>query len=465
MNLRLMTYVGLLLLAVATLTEAATPQRVLLLQSFGRGVEPYTVFSSALVTELSEISPEPIEFHELSLETALFGGAESEAAFVDYLVSFDSQRPTDLVVTAGGPAATFVQRNRERLFPRTPLLIAGVDERHLSRVSLAASDALAPVRIDLRAPLDSIVRLRPETTRVMVILGTSPLEKFWAEVMHREFEPLEDRLEIEYVHDLPMSEILKRAAALPEGTAIFYGLFVIDSHDVLFEHDRALTELHAVARAPIFGLFEHQLGRGIVGGRLLSVEDAGRKAADAAVRILGGERPSSIRTPAVGPGAPVFDERELARWNIDRELLPPGSEIRFREANVWERYRWRILGVTSLCVLEALLILLLIVNRSRRRRAEDRLRESRERYALAVEGSNEGLWDWKISSDEVFLSPRGRDILGYDERATVAEVWSWDGRVHPGDREHLRAARWCPASRRPSRAARRGTTWNSGWAA
>jgi hypothetical protein len=62
------------------------------------------------------------------------------------------------------------------------------------------------------------------------------------------------------------------------------------------------------------------------------------RAAAVAIRILSGERPRDIKTPPSNFAAPKYDWRELQRWKINERLLPPGSEIDFREPTVWETY-------------------------------------------------------------------------------------------------------------------------------
>ena len=68
-----------------------------------------------------------------------------------------------------------------------------------------------------------------------------------------------------------------------------------------------------------------------------------------------------------------------------------------------------------------------------RQHAEDALRRSEERYTLAVSGSNDGLWDWQMSSGEVYYSPRWKAILGYPEDAIFTSMDDWIERIHPTD--------------------------------
>jgi diguanylate cyclase (GGDEF)-like protein/PAS domain S-box-containing protein len=68
------------------------------------------------------------------------------------------------------------------------------------------------------------------------------------------------------------------------------------------------------------------------------------------------------------------------------------------------------------------------------------LRESEERYALAIRGANDGLWDWKLDADRIYLSPRWKQMLGYQGGELGDNPEDWFEIVHPDDRDALRSA-------------------------
>jgi PAS domain S-box-containing protein len=61
------------------------------------------------------------------------------------------------------------------------------------------------------------------------------------------------------------------------------------------------------------------------------------------------------------------------------------------------------------------------------------LRESEQRYALAIRGANDGLWEWNLQTEEVYYSPRWKSMLGYGEDEVGSSPEEWRARVHPDD--------------------------------
>ena len=75
-----------------------------------------------------------------------------------------------------------------------------------------------------------------------------------------------------------------------------------------------------------------------------------------------------------------------------------------------------------------------------RKKAEEALRESEERYALAMRGANDGLWDWNLRTNDMYFSLRWKEMLGCRESDVEDSVEEWFARVHPEDREQLETA-------------------------
>ncbi len=68
-----------------------------------------------------------------------------------------------------------------------------------------------------------------------------------------------------------------------------------------------------------------------------------------------------------------------------------------------------------------------------RKLAEEQLRLTKERYKFAIEGGGDGIWDWDITHNHIYLSPRGKEMLGYDEDEIGKTIEDWTFLIHPDD--------------------------------
>jgi signal transduction histidine kinase/ABC-type uncharacterized transport system substrate-binding protein len=354
---------SIVLLLAMTGAAFSQPKRVLIVHSVGRDFSPWDDYARKIREELKLQSKDPIDIFEASLSTARFPDG-NEDAFVSYLNAVFSARKLDLIMTIGGPAARFFQQNRQRIFPSIPTLYAALAQQMSSNAP--ATDTMVSVSVDVLSTPDQILKLVPETTKVFIVMGSSPIEKLWLEEMRKLFQPLTSRLEITYSNELSLEQILKQVAILPPRTFIVYGQMLVDAAGVVHEGNRAIDRIHAVANAPIFSEQDAFFGRGIIGGRMTNISDVSRQTAAVAVRILGGESPGSIKTPPIRAASPRYDWRELKRWNISESQLPPGSDVVFRVPSPWEQYRPQLTAVMAAILLQAGIIALLLVERRRR---------------------------------------------------------------------------------------------------
>lgn len=377
--------VYLLFNPAASEAPEASHHRVLMLYSFGSSFSPFDEFGTGFRQELTRLSPAPVEFFEASLETTLLSEPLAEDLLASYLSLLYQDTGIDLVVSVGGAAARFSFTHRDRLFPSTPLLVTAFERRLLAPPVSRSHTASSTVAIDIPGAIDHILNVLPATNQIIIVLGDTSVERYWVAETQRELQRFNDRVRLTWFNELSVEEMCERAADLPPHSAIFYMLLAVDGVGVPQQHDQALDRLRAVSAAPIFGLFDSEMGRGIVGGPLISIPEASRRAAETALRILNGEAPEAIRTQPLRAGAPVFDFRELERWNIPEKILPSGSKVLFRPPSLWQRYKWPVIFGLSIVGLETALIAGLLLQRDRRRRAEKKAHSLSRRLIQAHE--------------------------------------------------------------------------------
>lgn len=380
--------IGITLLAslpAAHATDTARPIQVLIINSFSRENSPYEVFAAQFRRDLAQRLPTPVAFYDTSLDGARFDPARDSDAFVAFLRARFGTDPPDLVVPIGPPATRFYGLNCARLFPGTPMMLAVPEERVMRGIELGPRDAGTVISLDVSRLFAHVLRVLPATTTIAVVSGDSPIERFWVNVVRQETQDLGDRVKIEFLNKLSLGDIEKRVASLPAHSAILFAQMYVDGAGVSQNHDVALARIRAAAAAPVFGLFGSQLGKGIVGGPLMSEVAAASKTADLARAVLagvGGDKPTVVRLELA---APAYDWRELQRWQIREGNLPEGRTVLFRQPTLWDEYRWAIVSTVAALLLQSALLVALLVQRSRRRRAENEARRLSGRILTAHE--------------------------------------------------------------------------------
>ncbi|MDJ0574579.1 MAG: PAS domain S-box protein, partial [Xenococcaceae cyanobacterium MO_234.B1] len=136
------------------------------------------------------------------------------------------------------------------------------------------------------------------------------------------------------------------------------------------------------------------------------------------------------------------EDRERVSNFAQNILETEGGEIEYRIVRPDGEIRWLCDRAHLIRDAEGTPIRLdgIVTDITRRKQAEDLLRESQESYTLAVEGSSNGLWHWNILTNEVFFAPRFKEILGYTDEEFPDNFEAWSTRLHPEDYDHVLAA-------------------------
>ncbi len=140
-----------------------------------------------------------------------------------------------------------------------------------------------------------------------------------------------------------------------------------------------------------------------------------------------------------------YSAEEIGRKNID-DLLP---DLDLDEGRVFQQLDRKgvrsdgevfpaELTVSRMEIEERHSFIAIVRDVSARREAQERLKESEERYALAARGANDGLWDWNLKTNTIYYSARWRSMVGLDDGDSISSPEEWLGRVHSEDVVNLR---------------------------
>ena len=218
----------------------------------------------------------------------------------------------------------------------------------------------------------------PKTTHAVLIAGSYESDQVRAVALRQTLQAMQDKVELLDFTGLSLGEILARCERLPPDTVIFFSTLFVDANGRSFIPRAVLQSLAAHTEAPIFGPYEMYMGSGIVGGPLLSLRLQGKKAAGTALQLLLGQLPKNALPTGADTYLTLYDWRQLQRHGIDESLLPPASTVLFREATIWDLYKYYIIGVVLLLALQSMLIIGLVFNLRQRKKAQAALRDSQQ---------------------------------------------------------------------------------------
>jgi two-component system cell cycle sensor histidine kinase/response regulator CckA len=351
----------------------------------------YTRLDHTLRSELRSGVRARVEFYTEYLDLVRFPSPAHAANLVKLLkLEFAEQKP-DLIVPVSYSAMQFLLEDGKELFPGTPA-VALFNGKRLDEVKrriatgTSGRDITGVASFDEPArTLDLALRLQPDTQRVAVVVGCSPVEKYWVDQLKQDFLPYRQRVEVDFLTGLTMQEVLSRVAELPPHSVVLNTFFFEDARGQFFLEEEALDLVAGAARVPVYAIYSNDVGHGVIGGRMTDPENAGRQIAKAAARVLGGENAARIPMEFDNSARYTVDWRQLQRWHISESRLPPAAVELFREPSIWEQHGTLIVAVISLCILEAILVLALLVSMQRRKRAEKGLRQAKALADAVIE--------------------------------------------------------------------------------
>ena len=372
------------MLSTSALALDASPCTVLVIHSGSESYPANPILDAGIREALASRSDVAIDYFAEYLESDIFPAEEARSALTDYIRRKYRGRRIDLVIAMTDTGLRFVLDHRGELFPQAPIVFFGVAPGEITQVG----GGITGIRVGVAygETLKLALALHPSTQNVFVIAKGPDART--VEAVRAELSGFSQRVSFTYLVEETVPRLLSAVRAIPAGNVILYIWHTQpDPGNVLYPDTVARLVANAAA-VPVYGTSDLYIGTGVVGGVVRSTRETGTRIGEMALRVLTGTRPQDIPIETAQV-MPIVDWRQALRWGIAPSRLPAGSQILFREPSAWQRYRVYVVGALTVLLVQAALIAGLLVQKTRRRDAEQRAQQGQ----IALQKSYERVRD------------------------------------------------------------------------
>ncbi|MBU4244081.1 MAG: PAS domain S-box protein [Proteobacteria bacterium] len=330
----------------------------------------------------------------------------------------------DLIMVTDSNAFDFMRRYHQALFPEVPVVFCGVN---FFTPDLIADHPLftgVAETLDIRGTLWWALNHHPGTASVHLINDTTPLGRAVTRGVKADLATFAPDVTLHTMEAADLDELLEKVDKLPRNSLILYGVYFRTPEGRFHDTAEVLRAVSARASVPIYGLYDFDLGHGIVGGMLTSGYAQGQAMAQIALHVLAGRHPQDIPVIRESAPRPMFDYEQLRKYRIGMDALPENSEIINRPTTFYSEHMNLFWFGMIFTVVQMIIIFALIANTSRRKRAETELRKThqsleervRERTSEVKETMEALRTVFDASHDAIFIHDVTGRILEANER-------------------------------------------------
>jgi signal transduction histidine kinase len=357
-------------------------RKVLVLYSTGRDAVIARTAERDLPLLLDNGLDRRLDYHAEYIDAGRFADPVYQEGFHDFLRLKYTGLKFDLIIGMQDVALQFLQRHRSDLFPDTPVV-------YLARNKVPADLPNATgilAEIDFTRTVTLARAVHPGLKEVFVISGAGSRDQALEGQARAQFQQYDPLVKFTYLSGLRTPDLEDRLAAMPANSIAFYVLVYEDGAGEAFQPLEYLERLTNRANRPVYSWVDSTFGHGVLGGHMQRLEPQIADVAALALRVLKGTPAATIPvTAAARLDVAQMDWRQFRRWGISETRLPAGTEVLFRTPGVWERYRTYIVGAIVVLLGQTTLIVGLLVQAARRKRAEEQVRSGREALRLSSE--------------------------------------------------------------------------------
>jgi two-component system, sensor histidine kinase len=341
-----------------------------------------------------------------------------------YRMKFKNQH-FDLVICSDDDAYNFMRTYRDRLFKGTPVVFCGVNFFDPAGLKGITNFTGVNEDADIRAGLDIALKLHPKTKDVYAIIEKTTTGEKIHERMVEIIRTYRPGIRFTLLEDLTMDQLIDQVAHVPPDSIVFQTIFFRDSAGRNFTSDEVMGLLTKACKVPLYGLWDFDLGLGIIGGMLTSGYFQGEDAAKKGLRILAGERADDIPVLMKSPNRYMFDYTYVNKFGINVSDLPKDSIIINKPAGLMDYYHKNRIFVQGLTIVSLSVIAgILFISSMRLKKASISVMMSEQRYRTIFENTGTAMGIFSNDSLLMLANSEFEKLTGYT-KSELENRQSW----------------------------------------
>ncbi len=265
----------------------------------------------------------------------------------------------DAIIVSDNAAFNFILEYGEELYPKTPVVFCGVNNLKQERLNNHGDICGIVEKAEHRQTLNLILKLHPDLNKLIIINDQTLTGRNIKEELKVILKEYQERLDYEIWDTFTIEELQNRLSVLDQNNVIYLLVLNRDKNGNFISYNQGIDRIKAVSKNPIYGAWDFYLGKGIVGGKLISAQAQGREAALMAKEIINGQNDFCGKIVQNTANNYLFDYLELKKYDISEAQLPAEGRIVNQPEPFLERnYRYLFWG---LIFLSAVIVILLII--------------------------------------------------------------------------------------------------------
>lgn len=394
----------------------------------------------------------------------------------EYYKNKYSSQKIDLIITTDDAALSFAIKHRKELFSNAPLVFGGVHKESADKILKDASNVAGIYEsIDPEGTIKAALKINPKIKKIYAILENTETGISYYNLTEKAASAINQDLVVHNLSTYSIEEISNITSTLKDDSMILLDAYNIDTRNLLVPVNKLLNIISASSSIPIYTTSEPLIGKGCIGGSVISAKVHGRDIGILALRNLRGEDINSISFVNKKSVNSVYDYNILKKYGLTSAVLPENSTVINKPFSFYETYKLQIYIVAFIFIILLILIAYLLINIKKRVKVEkilinsndeisalyeeliaseeslqanyielnDKQNElllSEEKYRLVAESSLDIIWEEDAKTKIRKYSDKLFEILGYtnEELPTFDD---WYNIVHPMDRNAVMQAR------------------------